>query len=144
MGEIGDERHGVEMEAVECELKYSGVGVAFLLLAVAATVGLVLATPMATLLKASLIAYAAATAARACRALLAPRALRIDHERRIEVGSGSRWLAGTVCDGSFVMPWLTIVRWRESGARFDRTLLLLPGMATADEMRKIRVILRWA
>jgi hypothetical protein len=132
------------MEAVECELKYSGAGVAFLLVAVAATAGLLLATPMSALLRASLLTYAAATSARACRWLLAPRALRIDHERRIEVACGSRWHGGTVRDGSFVMPWLTIVRWRATGARFDRTLLLLPGMASAEQMRKIRVILRWA
>lgn len=132
------------MEAVECELKYSGVGVALLLLVAGATVAVVLATPMGPLLRASLLAYVAAVAARACRCLLAPRALRIDHERRIEVVDARGRRPGTVRDGSFVMPWLTIVRWRPDGGRGDRALILLPGMASAANMRKIRVILRWA
>ena len=132
------------MEAVECELKYSGVGVAALLLAVTATVGVVLLTPMGALLRASLLAYVAASAARACRRLLAPRGLRIDHERRIEVRQDDGTRAGALRDGSFVMPWLTIVRWRADGSRADGWLILLPGMASAANLRKIRVILRWA
>jgi toxin CptA len=132
------------MEAVECELKYSGVGVAFLILAATATVSLVLATPMTALLRASLIAYAVALAARACRALLGPRHLRLDLERRIEVAGACGMQAGTLRDGSFVMPWLTIVRWRPDGALADRSLVLLPDVCSADNLRKIRVILRWA
>jgi len=53
------------------------------------------------------------------------------------------WLRGELRDGSFVAPWLTIVRWRPEGGRMDRTVLLLPGMADAGTLRKIRVILRW-
>ena len=54
------------------------------------------------------------------------------------------WRTGQVRDGSFVMPWLTIIRWRPEGKRLDRTLLLLPDMANAQDLRKIRVFLRWA
>ena len=132
------------MEAVECELKYSGVGVGILLLAVAATLAVVLATPMGALLRASLVAYVAAAAARACRRVLSPRALRIDRDRRIEVVGDDGRRAGTIRDGSFALPWLTIVRWRPDGGRADATLLLLPGMASAAQLRNIRVILRWA
>jgi hypothetical protein len=60
------------------------------------------------------------------------------------VAEAQGWLPGEVRPGSFVMPWLTIVRWRPDGALRDRTLLLTPGMAPAAQMRKIRVILRWA
>jgi hypothetical protein len=144
MGEIGDERHGNPVEAVECDLKYSGVGLAFLLLAAGATCGVVLAMPMDALPRAALLAYTAGVAARACRSLIEPRAVRIDPERRIEVLARRGWLAGTVRDGSFVLPWLTIVRWRPDAARTDRWLLLLPDMSSADDLRKIRVILRWA
>jgi hypothetical protein len=118
--------------------------VAGLLLAVAATLGVVLATPMPPLLRAALVLYVAANAARACRALLAPRGLRLDRSRVIEVLADAGWRSGEVRDGSFVMPWLTIIRWRPAGARLDRTLVLLPGMAGAGELRKIRVMLRWA
>ena len=132
------------METVACELKYSGVGVAALLLAMAATLAVVLTMPLSPLARASLIIYAGASAASACRSLLAPRSLRLMRSREIRVRDDCGWRSGEVRDGSFVMPWLTIVRWRPDGARFDCTLLLLPDMASAAEMRKIRVILRWA
>ena len=51
---------------------------------------------------------------------------------------------GTVRDGSFVAPWLTIVRWRRTGTRFDRTLLLLPDMLGKEDFRQLRVILKSA
>jgi hypothetical protein len=132
------------MEAVACELKYSGVGMAALLLAAVATLALVLAMPLAPLARAASMLFAGASALRACRGLIGPRSLRLDRARRIQVRDAGGWRQGEVRDGSFVMPWLTIVRWRPDGARFDRTLLLLPDMASAAEMRKIRVILRWA
>jgi len=44
----------------------------------------------------------------------------------------------------FVAPWLTIVRWRPPGARFDRTVMVLPGMLTDDCFRRLRVLLRFA
>ena len=50
--------------------------------------------------------------------------------------------AGTLRPGSFVAPWLTVVRWRPAGTRFDRALLLVPDMLHADAFRELRVILR--
>ena len=132
------------METVACELKYSGAGIAILLAATAVTLALVLAMPLPPLARAALLLFVAASAARACRALLAPRWLRLDATRGLELREDRGSSAGQVRDGSFVMPWLTIVRWRPEGARRDRTLLLLPGMAAPEEMRKIRAILRWA
>ena len=131
------------MEAVTCELKYSGAALAGLLAAAAATEGLLLALPLSGGLRAAGMAYVFLQAARACRGLLALRALRLDGERRIEVHWEGRWRSGAVRDGSFVLPWLTVVRWRPEGAWCDRSLLLVPGMAPRDELRKIRVILRW-
>jgi hypothetical protein len=132
------------METVACELKYSGVGIAALLLAFAATLAIVLATPLPPLARAAALLFAAASALRACRSLLAPRSLRLTRSRELHVRDDAGWRSGMVRDGSFVMPWLTVVRWRPDGARFDRTLLLLPDLAPPGEMRKIRVILRWA
>lgn len=63
---------------------------------------------------------------------------------RIEVepvsGSPAR---GRVASGSFVAPWLVVVRWRPEGARWPRTIFLLPDMAGEQEMRRLRVLLRW-
>jgi hypothetical protein len=133
----------VGMEAVECELKYSGVVLALLLVAAAGAVALVLALPLAAPLRLGLGFYILGTTARAARELLRPSALRLRTGRRIDVLQDGAWCEGEVRDGSFVMPCLTIVRWRPCDARWDRTLLLVPGMANDDDLRKIRVILRW-
>ena len=89
------------------------------------------------------MAYVFLQAARACEGLLSVTALRMDLERRVEVRIGGKWRAGLVCDGSFVLPWLTLVRWRPPEAWFDRTVPLLPAMASAEALRKIRVLLRF-
>jgi toxin CptA len=57
-------------------------------------------------------------------------------------GRGSR-RAGMVVAGSFVAPWLTLVRWRPEGAWLDRSVLILPDMLEAEEFRRLRVLLRW-
>jgi len=135
---------GSKIEAVACELKYSGVGLGLLLLAAAATIALVLVPPMPSLLRASLVLYVFASSARECRELLAPRSLRLNRSGEIHVRDDKGWRSGQVRDGSFVMPWLVVLRWRPEGCCRDRTLLLLPGMAPRDDLRKIRVFLRWA
>lgn len=132
------------VRAVACELKYSGAGLAILLCAAAATMALVLAIPMGALLRSSLVLYVFASSARACRQLLAPRSLRLARSGEIHVRGDGGWRSGRVRGGSFVMPWLVIIRWRPQGARLDRSLVLLPDMAARDELRNIRVFLRWA
>lgn len=69
-------------------------------------------------------------------------ALRGDGEIEIRSGASVR-RTGVIRDGSFVAPWLTIIRWRPHGARFDRTVLLLPDMLPPDDFRRLRVLLRW-
>lgn len=69
-------------------------------------------------------------------------ALRASGEVAVQAASGA-WRSGSVVDGSFVASWLVVVRWRPEGARLDQTILILPGMADAETLRKIRVILRW-
>jgi hypothetical protein len=49
---------------------------------------------------------------------------------------------GRLEPGSFVAPWLTLVRWRPAGARFDRTVLVAPAMAQPEAFRRLRVRLR--
>ena len=73
-----------------------------------------------------------------------PRAIALGVSGEVALLSAAgEWRAGTLRDGCFVAPWLVIVRWRPEGARRDRTLLILPGMAPAGALREIRVILRW-
>ena len=72
------------------------------------------------------------------------RAIAVRADGEIEIRSGAGALrTGQVRDGSFVAPWLTIIRWRPHGARFDRTVLILPDMLPADDFRRLRVLLRW-
>ena len=73
------------------------------------------------------------------------RAIHVSRSGEIEVLTGTLGLrSGELREGSFVAPWLTIIRWRPHGARFDRTILLLPDMLPADDFRRMRVMLRWA
>ena len=131
------------MESVTCEIKYSGAAMAFLLAATAATLLLVLALPLSGALRAAVAMYLLASAARACRALTAVTGLHLAVGRGVKVrDAGGSWVAGEVRDGGLAMAALTVLRWRPEGARWDRTVLLLPGMASPDALRRLRVILR--
>jgi len=68
----------------------------------------------------------------------------VDLSGRIEVElADGRRRDGRLADGSFVAPWLTVVRWCPDGARFDRTILVAPDAVEADAFRRLRVLLRW-
>jgi len=73
------------------------------------------------------------------------RAIHMRRSGEIEIlnGKGGH-RSGVLRDGSFVAPWLTIIRWRPCDAHFDRAILLLPDMLPADDFRRMRVMLRWA
>ena len=79
------------------------------------------------------------------RGARAVRCFRVQRDGAIEVetASGAR-LEGRVRPGSFVAPWLVIVRWRRPGALRDSTILVLPDMAPAEDLRRLRVLLRWS
>jgi hypothetical protein len=139
------------VEAVRIELQYSRAGVAILAGMALASFAIVLLTPMRhTLRAASSFALAMLALEALQRVVLlrspgAVRRFRVQRGGRIEVEcvSGAR-VAGIVRPGSFVAPWLTIVRWRRPGARVDSTVLVLPDMAPAEPLRRLRVLLRWA
>jgi hypothetical protein len=76
--------------------------------------------------------------ASAVRALI----VRDSGEIVLFLGEG-RSVAGRVRDGSFVAPYLTCIRWRAPGHRFDRTVLVLPDMTGREAFRRLRVLLRW-
>ena len=85
------------------------------------------------------LAWIGHAALRALRRVRPGQRLRIDASGAIEVGPAS----GSVRDGSFVAPWLAVVRWRPIGAWWDRSLLVAPDMLGADEFRRLRVLLRY-
>jgi hypothetical protein len=135
---------GGKVETVRCEIKYSRAGRTLVFALSCTTMGLAAALPVALGWRLAAVAWVVLHAIRAWRALGAAVRLSVarDGNIRVEVRDGTA-LEGNTRPGSFVAPWLTIVRWRPAGRRLDRTLLLLPGMAAPDEMRNIRVILRW-
>ena len=104
-----------------------------------ATGGLVAVLPIAVELQAAALAWIGVSALVSLRRAAADRALRIDVDRSVEVDG----VQGTLRDGSFVAPWLVVVRWRPARAWKDRSLLVAPDMLGADDFRRLRVLLRW-
>ena len=115
-----------------------------------ATLVLLWATPIDPLVKSFAAGWVGCATLEACRRiallrawnspleliLTPPRALQVLHP-----GGRSTW--GELRDGSFVAPFLTVIRWRPAGARFDRTIVLLPDMVEPESFRRLRVQLRW-
>jgi hypothetical protein len=134
-GEANDKYSGV----LEVDLAPSRIVPALVAVAVAATIGMLAFTPMAPACTILLATWAA------CASLDALGRARRPH--RLAIGRGGEvaidGVAGTQrAGGSFVAPWLAIVRWRPVGARFDRTLLVVPDMLGDAAFRELRVLLR--
>ena len=145
--------HGVmkDVETVRIELQYSRVGLAVLAAMAFATAALLVAVPLAGAMRVALLAGTAVLALEALdrvvlvRGLRAVRMLSVQRDGAIEVESPSGVLrSGRLRPGSFVAPWLVVVRWRPRDARWDGTVLLLPDMVAAEDFRRLRVLLRWA
>jgi hypothetical protein len=134
-----------------CRFQYSGAALVLPAGLAAATLAVVAASPgpvAARVIGAAAVTCLALGAARRLTPRwggVAPRALavRASGEVALQARDGE-WLRGELRDGSFVAPWLTIVRWRPEGRRMDRTVLLVPGMVGRDEFRRLRILLRWA
>jgi len=138
-------------EAVEVSVEPSWPVAAALALACAATLAVMAFTPMGSFTRAGLAAGVILAFADAIRVVAlrrgtrGVRGFRVDLAKAIRVrDAAGREREGLLRDGSFVAPWLTLVRWRPSGARFDRTFLLVPGMLETESFRRLRVLLRWA
>jgi hypothetical protein len=133
------------VEALDCELKYSGAAFTALAAGLAGTLAVIAATPLPGVLRCALLFYLAVAAWRAMQSLCRVRGLRLDREGAIEVrlADGTR-LSGALRPGAFVAPWLTVVRWRAAGERRDRTLLVLPDMSESGAFRRLRLLLRWS
>ena len=132
------------MDQVTSDLRHSRAADAFLLLAAAATLAIVVLVPFPDAVRAALVAWIAVGTRAAAAKLRRVTGVRIACDGVIEVRERDAVVAGRVVPGSFVAPWLTIVNWRPYGAWRTRTLVLLPGMVGNAQLRNIRVILRWA
>ena len=150
------------MGAAQAELKYSDAALAIALAPsriaaiglaamVAATLAVIGVTPGNVALRVLAATWIVCGGLEALHAIVlhrgrrGARALRVSRGGAIEVVSGAGNLrSGELRNGSFVAPWLTIVRWRPDAARFDRTILILPDMLPRDDFRRLRVLLRWS
>ena len=135
------------METIRASDKYSDAlavtlapsrRVAFLCTCAAvATAGLLVAMPLPLGLRILLATWVACLALDAIRRVLATH--RVVFELAAIVVDGA---AGTLRPGSFVAPWLAIVRWRPAGGRHDRTLLVTPDRLPPAGFRHLRVIVK--
>lgn len=72
-------------------------------------------------------------------------ALHLGGDRLVVVRYGNgRLVAGHVRSASYVSATLTAVVWRPDGARFSRSVLVLPDMLPPDHFRRLRILLRYA
>ena len=70
--------------------------------------------------------------------------LRIAADGRLQsLDDRSEWCDAEIAGDSFVSTALIVLRYRTAGG-LRRTLALLPDSADADDLRRLRVLLRWA
>jgi hypothetical protein len=130
---------------IRCELQYSRLAAGTILALGLASAAVAASLPLSAWFRLAGPAAVAVEAMLAWRRIRAVRFLAVRREGEVRLGlRDGRVLEGSVRPGSFVAPWLALVRWRPHGARVDRTVLLLPGMVDAQALRKLRVILSWA
>ena len=124
-------------------MKYSGAAEAFLAAACGGTLLLVALAPFAAPLAAAISVATLGLAAHARRKVRALRGLRLDAQGALTLAfAHGSTVEAHVRPGSFVAPWLVVIRWRAAGQRFDRASLVLPGMAPGGSLRRLRVLLR--
>jgi hypothetical protein len=76
-----------------------------------------------------------------------PALIHVGHDRRITVTDyEGRSHAGSILDDTFVGAWLTTIVWRSDGLPWWRpasAIVVLPDMLPGEEMRRLRVALRY-
>jgi toxin CptA len=143
--------HKYSEATVRIELAASRLGAAAIASMASATLALLCFAPGAPGARILAATWVACAAVHAIHAVALHRGRR--GARAVELGGGGAvevrdaagaWRAGLLREGSFVAPWLTIIRWRTPGARFDASIVLLPDMLPAEDFRRVRVWLRWS
>ncbi len=125
--------------ALEVTVRRSRIVSAFVVLAAASTLLLIGVLALGACAAVLLATTVACLGLDALRRESATRRLTIGRDAAVSIDGR----AGRLQPGSLVAPWLTIVRWRPAGARFDRTLLIVPDMLPAADLRHLRVLLKW-
>ena len=116
--------------------------VAFVLLSAAATTVLAIALPLDPVYRMAIVAWLGILTLSAQRKARAASELQLDAARIEVTRFGQPPQIGCLADGCFVAPWLTVIRWRPDGARFDRTIAVLPDMLSREDFRRLRVLLK--
>ena len=115
----------------------------FIVFAAGTTAALVFFLALVPALKLAAIAWIGTTCLVAYRRVARQPPELVMRGAAIDVrDGGGEWRSGRLQDGSFVAPWLTIVRWRATGERLDRTVVIMPDMIDAACFRELRVLLR--
>lgn len=73
----------------------------------------------------------------------APCVMRVAPDGRLQCREGGEWCDAEVQGDSLVSPLLIVLRYRCAADRRTRTQVLLPDSAAADDLRRLRVSLRW-
>lgn len=126
-----------------CEVQYSGRIGALCCAAACATGMIVFAMPLAVPWRVAALAWVAFACCGALRALARVGGLTLEADGTLHVRVDGAWRKGRVRDGSVVLPWLAVVRWRPDGAWWDRAIFLAPPMLDPEAFRRLRVWLRW-
>lgn len=127
------------------------MGTAFVVVCYLASAMLLAFAPGVALLRAAAVAAIGAHALRTLRswALRTARTSVIGLEvsadgRAVLIERGGRRREGRVQPASYVGYWLTTLVVRPDGARVSRAVAILPDMASAEDLRRLRVLLRVA
>ncbi len=117
-----------------------------LVVATSALVAWLPAEPWQRLLAVSLlgvygVAVVRAWAERSTRRAIVAIAVGADRHIAVVERSGRR-VEGEVQDDSYVGFAITTIVWRGAGARYSRTIAILPDMLSAEDFRRLRVLLR--
>lgn len=128
----------------ELKLKPSRrLGLAAIMLGSLASVAIMLAD-LPVLLQAGLMIVACAAVVRKLRqAANLPHLALADDGGLFVRTAGEAWQEVTILPDSLVSTALVVLRYRQMGER-ARTLVLLPDSAGTDDLRRLRVSLRWA
>lgn len=118
--------------------------------AAAVTAVAALALPWPAWAKASAVAAILGWAADCARVVALRRGSRAVQSVQIEAGPRIRvrfgdgtTRAGRIEPGTCVTSWITTLVWRPDGARFARSVLIVPDMLPAETFRRMRVVLRY-
>ena len=70
-------------------------------------------------------------------------ALTLDGDRLVLTTRGGEQLAGQMLHDSLVTPFITVLNVLPQGARFARSVVILPDTLDAESFRQLRVWLKW-